>query len=146
MESEGKVLIQTYDRVWHVEKKIYAIQNLKLPVPVNPYQVGYFMGTAFIILAIGKVFAPMLIIPVVVRFVAIPYLLSNYLMKKKLDGKKPIKFFVDYILYLILEKGCFLERFQIHSARKVQMNMSWQCSRAQETKKRRKKQHVPMPD
>lgn len=139
MEGEDKIIIPTYDKVWHVEKKIYAIQNLKLPVPVNPYQAGYFFLTAFAFLFLGKVITILQMIPVVVRFIALPYLLSNYLMKKKLDGKNPIKFFLDYMRYLIQDKGSYMERFGQYYKKKEQLTLHWNCSKG---KRKKRKKHV----
>ena len=40
--EQKKVTIYSYSKVWKVEKRIYAIQNLVLPVPIDPWQTAIF--------------------------------------------------------------------------------------------------------
>ena len=67
--EQKKVTIYSYSKVWKVEKRIYAIQNLVLPVPIDPWQLLYFGITwAAINLTFGALpgFSS---IPVVIRFI-----------------------------------------------------------------------------
>lgn len=45
--EQKKVTIYSYSKVWKVEKRIYAIQNLVLPGPHRP------MATAYILVSHG---------------------------------------------------------------------------------------------
>ena len=42
-----KINLRSYNKVWKIENRIYAIQNIVLPVPVSPREVLYFFIIAF---------------------------------------------------------------------------------------------------
>lgn len=125
MSEERKIRILSYDKVWSVEKKIHSIYNLKLPVPIAVDQFQYVAG--IIIVMFFPIFS---FLPDVFRFVMIPYFGSNFLAKKKLDGKNPVRFFIGYIEYLIIEKGTYREKFRIYPIRNEEkIKINWTCSR-----------------
>ena len=103
--EQKKVTIYSYSKVWKVEKRIYAIQNLVLPVPIDPWQLLYFGITwAAINLTFGALpgFSS---IPVVIRSILIPYLISKFLLTKKLDGKNPIRYMIGIVMFLFCSVG-----------------------------------------
>lgn len=126
--EEKKVKIYSYTKVWKWEKKIYAISNIPLPVPVNPFDLLYFIGIALFMLILGKIIPSITAVPVVLRFVAFPYIVTNYLMKKKVDGKNPIKYFIGCMRYFFLTRGAFLQAFKRHPEKKEKITLKWQCS------------------
>lgn len=126
--EDRRIKLYSYKKFWRVEKKIYSFQNIVLPVPVNPYDVLYFMIVFFISFLIGKIIPAYLTVPVVIRCIAIPYAVTNYIRKKKLDGKNPIKYFRDYIKYIFTEKGNYFEGFKKNVNRKEVIHLSWKCS------------------
>lgn len=130
-EKENRIQIYSYQKVWNFEKKIYSFQNLNLPVPVNPYSILYVLGIALFFFVLGKIIPIITVVPAVLRFVMIPYIISNYLMKKKLDGKKPLKFFVGYVRYLFYDKRHFMERFSMHRDSK-KISLDWYCGQGKE--------------
>ena len=69
---EDKVKIYSYTKVWKVEKKIYAISNISLPLPINPYDFLAFIGVALIVLIFCKIIPALNVVPVVIRYIAIP--------------------------------------------------------------------------
>ena len=100
---EHKVL-RTYNKMWKFERKIYAIDDLKLPIPINPDEVVYFVIGLLITIAILKVLPFLNAVPFIVRYLAVPYGLMKFLTKKKFDGKLPHKFVIGYIDYMGLPK------------------------------------------
>lgn len=131
MNNENKkIKLYSYSKVWTVEKKIYAIQNIVLPVPIKPYALLSFGGGIVFMLLVGKLIPAIAAIPSIIRFAIIPYGISNYFMKKKLDGKNPIKYFVGCIRYLIKDRNVFLEGFTEHSnyAETAKVKLNWSCS------------------
>lgn len=80
--EENKVKIFSYAKVWKVEKKIYSISNIPLPVPINPYDLLAFLGVALVVMIISNIIPGIGKVPVVIRYVAIPYCSVHYLMKK----------------------------------------------------------------
>lgn len=129
MEENRTVKIFSYKKVWKVEKKIYSISNINLPVPVNPYDLGAFLGIALFMLLLGKIIPIVAAIPTVIRFVIIPYGISHYLMKMKLDGKNPFKFWLGCIIYFFTTKGSFLQMFKSYPDKKEKITLNWKCSR-----------------
>jgi hypothetical protein len=120
--------LHSYKRVWKVEKKIYAFQNLKLPVPVVPAQLGYFVLTLAAVALFDR-FTPFIsFIPPIIKYLALPFGLTQFLMKKKLDGKNPLKYFVDYIRYLS-DRSRSMEFFRPtdREARDV-IQLKWDCT------------------
>lgn len=131
MEENGNrtVKIFSYKKVWNVEKKIYSISNINLPVPVNPYDLGAFLGIALFMLLLGKVIPPLAAIPTVIRFLVIPYAVSNYLMKMKLDGKNPFKFWLGCVVYMFTIKGKFLQLFTKYPDKEEKIVLNWKSGR-----------------
>lgn len=74
-------------------KKIYAFQNIVLPFPIAPYEVLEFLAVVGAMLVMGRIFPILNNIPVVLRYGMLPYVTVKYLMKVKLDGKNPVKYF-----------------------------------------------------
>ena len=127
--EQKKVTIYSYSKVWKVEKRIYAIQNLVLPVPIDPWQLLYFGITwAAINLTFGALpgFSS---IPVFIRSILIPYLISKFLLTKKLDGKNPIRYMIGIVMFLFCEQDKALEHFKLQPVKKRQaIKLSWNCS------------------
>ena len=91
-EKKQSVTVYSYRKVWFVEKKIYAFQNIVLPFPIAPYEVLEFLAVVGAMLVMGRIFPILNNIPVVLRYGMLPYVTVKYLMKVKLDGKNPVKF------------------------------------------------------
>ena len=124
-----KVKIYSYTKVWKVEKKIYSISNVPLPRPINPYDLLAFIGAALFMLLLGFIIPVTAKLPEVIRFIGIPYAITNYLMKMKLDGKNPVKYLWGYLKYLISTKGNFIQAFKKHQDKKDKVAINWNCSR-----------------
>lgn len=84
-------------------KKIYAFQNIVLPFPIAPYEVLEFLAVVGAMLVMGRIFPILNNIPVVLRYGMLPYVTVKYLMKVKLDGKNPVKFFADTYVFCLPE-------------------------------------------
>lgn len=123
-----KINLRTYNKVWKIENRIYAIQNIVLPVPVSPREVLYFFVIAFIILMISNIVHPIKIIPSVLRFIMIPFGTSQFLLKKKLDGKMPHKYFVSWIKY-VFTRNQYIERFNTYEHSVAKTRIIWDCSK-----------------
>lgn len=126
--GNNRVSLYSYIKVWRVEKKIYSFQNFKLPIAINPYDFLSFLGTAVVILIIGRIFPGFTVIPTVIRFIFIPYGISKYLMKKKLDGKNPLKYLFGCVRYLFTEKGYNMQGFRKSYDRQEKIRINWECS------------------
>ena len=97
-EKKQSVTVYSYRKVWFVEKKIYAFQNIVLPFPIAPYEVLEFLAVVGAMLVMGRIFPILNNIPVVLRYGMLPYVTVKYLMKVKLDGKNIEKGYVNEII------------------------------------------------
>ncbi len=124
-----RIKISAYNHAWQIENKIYAIGNLKLPVPISITEVAYFGIIAAVILVLSILIKPLAYIPAIIRFAIFPFLLTKFLLKKKLDGKAPQKYFMGWLQYLAT-KNDYIERFSTVSKNKNKsVKIRWQCNR-----------------
>lgn len=128
-KAQNKIIIYSYSRVWKVEKKLYAIQNLILPVPIDIWQVFYFVILWGIFNVIFGGLPGFKQIPVVIRSLLIPFITSRFLLTKKLDGKNPIHYIIGIIRFLFVEQGKVLETFRMKPMKKQTVKLCWNCSR-----------------
>lgn len=128
MESEKTIKIYSYKKVWNVEKKIYTISKVTLPVPINPFDLVAYLGAAIFIVVLGKIFPVIASMPMIIRVVLVPYGMTYYLVRVKLDGKNPFKFLIGYIQYFFTEKGQYLQQFRKNPERQQTVKMNWECS------------------
>lgn len=127
MEKQ-KITIYSYSKVWKVEKKIYAIQNLILPVPIDPWQLLYFGGTWLVCNVIFGAIPGISNIPVILRSILVPFMISGFLMTKKLDGKNPIRYAIGIVLFLFREQGKIMEHFRFKTQKDTSIKLTWNCS------------------
>ena len=126
---DEKIKIYSYQKVWKVEKKVYAIMNLILPMPINPVEAASFLGAAIGIAICAKLLPFIAWIPGSVRYLRLPYMITRYMMKKKRDGKNPFLFLVGYMHYLLQIKGTYLEGWVRHRNTCRIKKIDWYCSR-----------------
>lgn len=96
----SKVEINSYQKLWKYENKIYKLGNLRMPFPINAYDALYFIGTLGVVILLRNIW-PISAMNEVLKYGLIPYLISRYLRKVKFDGKTPIAFVRDFIPYFI---------------------------------------------
>lgn len=112
-----------------VENRIYALSNFVLPVPVSPRAFLYFLllsSFMFLLSAVLPIFeglSPML------RFGVLPFAATQFLLKKKLDGKAPHRYFAGWLRYA-LSQNEYIERFCAHpGGRNAHYRLDWQMTR-----------------
>lgn len=109
MEKE-KVVLRTYNSTWKFERKIYAIDKIRLLVPINIDDAAYLILGLLITVLLLKMFPFLNGIPFIIRYVFLPWGLMKFLTKKKFDSKLPHRFLLGYLEYLTLPKA--FSRFQ----------------------------------
>lgn len=124
---ENKTIkVYSYNKVWKIENKIYAIQNIVLPVPILPRELFYFLGVAGFFFVLSNIFPFLLIIPTILRFIFAPYFITKFLLKKKLDGKTPQNYILGLIKYYF-RKNTYVERFQDKNKQQKNIKLDWFC-------------------
>lgn len=129
MEDDKKsVTIYSYTKVWKVDKKVYSISNVKLPIPINPYELLSYIGVALIMVFLGKILPFVTHIPAILRYVMLPYLITRCMTRLKLDGKNPVKYLAGCLGYLVTAKGTFRQSFKNFPNKKTKLELNWSCS------------------
>lgn len=118
-------ILRSYEKVWKMEKKLYSIERIQLPVPVKFITIGYVAACVLIMVILSRLPFLRWIHPII-RYVVMPYFMAKFLEKKKLDGKNPIRFFIDYIKFLF-QRGTPIQFFRpvIKQAKKTKLE--WVC-------------------
>lgn len=129
MENNKRLKIYSYKKVWKVEKKIYSFGNLKLPIPLNPYDLLAYAAIVVVVLILGKIFPVFNHVPAILRYVVLPYLVAKYFMTIKLDGKNPIMFLLGCARYVLTTKGSYIQNFKRYPEKKAdKLSLNWNCS------------------
>ncbi len=103
-DNRDYVILRTYRNVWKIDRKIYSLEGLKLPFPLNLNELMYFI-VSIIITYIIISFIPFIgKAHFIFKYFLIPYGIMKFLTKQKLDGKYPHKYFFDMGQYLLLPK------------------------------------------
>lgn len=89
--------IRVYNQVFRIEKTVYSIQGVSLPLPVSYRQMAFFVGTLVIMVFLNR-FPPFNWVDYfLIKFVAIPAAVAWFFTRKTLDGKAPHRFILRYI-------------------------------------------------
>lgn len=96
--------VRSFTSIWNVEKVIYAINDLPLPFPVTFSQMAWFVGSFFIILLFSSVPPLSLIDSALVKYIALPVIITVFMSRKTFDGKKPYSFLKSAIAYYLRPK------------------------------------------
>ena len=100
--DENREILRTYNNIWDAPFKVYSIDNMKLIVPISPYDVIYYLVGLLFAVAIDYIYPGTILF--MYKFIVIPLLIRFLLAKVKLDGKKPHKFFYGMLIYKLTNK------------------------------------------
>ena len=123
-----KITLYSYHKIWKIEKKIYATQNIVLPIPIDPWELLYFGATWVVCNVIFGLLPGVSNIPVMIRSIMLPFAISKFLMTKKLDGKNPLRYMLGVITFLFVEQGKSVEFFQTTPDKEATIKLTWNCS------------------
>ncbi|SEN55280.1 TcpE family conjugal transfer membrane protein [Lihuaxuella thermophila] len=89
--------IRVYNQVFRIEKTVYSIQGVNLPLPVSYRQLAFFVGTLVLMVVLNK-FPPISWVDYfLIKFVGIPAVVAWFFTRKTLDGKAPHRFILRYV-------------------------------------------------
>lgn len=92
-------ILRTYNTVWKVEKMLYGIQDIPLPIPLTYRQIGFFAGGFALVWLLNKIPPLSLIHLGLIEYLFLPGLFSWFFTKQLLDGKAPHRFFTRVVQY-----------------------------------------------
>lgn len=120
--------IFSYRKLWKHEKKLYSIQNFRLPFPVSLNDIlFFFMGIAISAL-LQKVIPGYKSVPGIARYIIFPGLFLKFMSTVKLDGKNPVMYAFGCIVFLITEKGRCIEKFKVTEVQQKEIKINWVTS------------------
>jgi hypothetical protein len=94
-------ILRTYNSVWKVEKVLYGIQDIPLPIPVTYRQVGFFAVGIFLMWILNQ-FPPLSLLDLgLIEYIFLPGFFAWFFTKQLLDGKAPHRFFLRVIQYYL---------------------------------------------
>ena len=123
MEKRG-IIIYSYRKLWKHEKRVYAFQNIKLPVSASMSEVLYIVLGLLLAFLFSKIPA-VAVIPWIFRWVLFPYGFMKFMETVKLDGKNPIYFLGSCIRFWFMEAGISMEHFRRYR-KPEEVSLSWQ--------------------
>lgn len=88
--------LRVYNNVFKIEKTVYSIQGINLPVPVSYRQMAFFVATLFIMILLNMLPPLNLVNFYLLKFIGIPVLSAWFFTKQTLDGKAPHRFLWRY--------------------------------------------------
>lgn len=103
--EERDLILRTYGSVWKIDRKIYSIEGAKLPFPVSFFDFIYFIFSFLFVVMLSRVIPILGSFHIVIKYVALPMVLTKALTSIKLDGKYPHKFLIGYISFLLAGKN-----------------------------------------
>ncbi|HER2025534.1 conjugal transfer protein [Bacillus infantis] len=92
-------ILRTYNSVWKVEKVLYGIQDIPLPIPLTYRQIGFFAGGFILVWCLNRIPPLSLIDLGLIEYIFLPGLFSWFFTKQLLDGKAPHRFFLRVAQY-----------------------------------------------
>lgn len=125
----SRITIRSHNKAWQIEDRVYAIANWKLPMPISPKTIFFFLAVAALMKLLSMVFDAVTAVSPVLRYVVIPYAVAHFFLKIKLDGKAPHKYFVAWLRWLV-SRSQYVERFgSFSNGRSARYRLDWQISR-----------------
>lgn len=124
--NSGYITIRSYEKAWKLDKKLYNIGNWRLWVPLAVRPMGYFAATFGVMLILARLFPVLRQINSVVLYIILPILISQYLLKQKLDGKMPLRYLVSLLQYMS-HRGQYLAGFLWRPIRRQKERLRWYC-------------------
>lgn len=92
-------ILRTYNSVWKVEKVLYGIQDIPLPIPLTYRQIGFFGGGVLLIWLLNHIPPLSLLDLGLIEYIFLPGLFAWFFTKQLLDGKAPHRFFIRAVQY-----------------------------------------------
>jgi hypothetical protein len=94
-------ILRTYNSVWKVEKVLYGIQDIPLPIPITYRQIGFFTGGVVLVWILNH-FPPLSLLHLgLIEYLFLPGVFAWFFTKQLLDGKAPHRFFLSVIQYAL---------------------------------------------
>ena len=99
--------LKSYSNVWSVEKVIYGVGDMKLPISLTFSQITRLVLSLLLMMLLKNVPPISMIESPLVKYLGIPVLLTWFMSTKTFDGKKPVGFLRSVIGYALRPKATY---------------------------------------
>lgn len=97
--------LKSYTSIWKVEKVLYGVNDIKLPFALTFSQLGWLLGSELAIIFVFAKLPPLSYSDnFLLKYVAIPGVVTWFMSKKTFDGKKPYSFLRSMFSYFARPK------------------------------------------
>lgn len=96
--------LKSYSNVWSVEKVIYGVGDMKLPISLTFSQITWLVLSLLLMMLLKNVPPISMIESPLVKYVGIPAVLTWCMSTKTFDGKKPVGFLRSLVCYMLRPK------------------------------------------
>lgn len=124
------MIIKSYGKVFKIEKKVRSVFDLRLPFAVTARQIGYFSIILVILMLINALtpifnFLGWWLIRYII-FVAIAIGVTVVLNIFQMDGKNPVIYFWDYLVFFFTRKDK-IYLFRVMKKENDILRLNWKC-------------------
>lgn len=97
--------LKSYTSVWKVEKVLYGLQDVTLPVPLTFSQMGWLAGSEALVMFVLNKLPPLCYSDnFLLKWIVIPAGITWFMSKKTFDGKRPYSFLKSAAAYFLRPK------------------------------------------
>lgn len=94
-------LLPTYTSVFRLRRRLYAVYDWELPVPVGLFEAAVFVAAAVLVAAIARVVGVELTPGTVWLFVVPPAFVAYLARQPVADGKQPLGWLAAQVRYVL---------------------------------------------
>ena len=99
--------VKSYTSIWNVEKVLYALGNLNMPLPATFTQLGWGVGM-FVAVLMFRDLPPFCFTDnILLLYGVLPVGTAVLMSKKTFDGKKPYSFLKSAVSFLLRPKQTY---------------------------------------
>lgn len=97
--------LKSYTSIWKVEKVLYGLQDVTLPIPLTFSQMEWLLASEALMAFILNKLPPLCYSDnFLLKWIVVPAGITWFMSKKTFDGKKPYSFLKSVIAYFLRAK------------------------------------------
>lgn len=116
--------IKSYTNIWNVEKVLYSINDLKMPIPLTFTQIVWAVSSLLFVIMFGNVPPLCFVKGELLKYIGIPAFITWFMSKKTFDGKKPYNFLKSVVAYYMRPRLTYAGKKVQYRKRNVRENIT----------------------
>lgn len=93
--------VRSFSNIWRLEKILYGVEDIRLPVPVTYSQAAWIIGTVFFMIFFGHLPPFLFVHNPLIKYLAFPIAVAWFMSQRSMDGKKPYRFLISVLTYYL---------------------------------------------